>query len=83
MVRIAVFRLGPFCLHEPKPAIRQRFAKADCGRKKARKPSFTCLNMLLCKDSLDFHIKAKVLGDGENILIAPATHVHHNDMVFG
>lgn len=29
----------------------------------------------------DLHIKAKVLGDGENVFVATAAHVHHHDVV--
>src|SRR3989338_8296326 len=31
--------------------------------------------------SLDLHVKVKVLGDSENVLVAPPAHIHHDDMV--
>ena len=37
----------------------------------------------LMKARLDFHVKAKRLGDGKDILVATPTHVHADDVVFG
>ena len=31
---------------------------------------------------LYLHVEAKMLGHGENILVTPTTHIHHDDMVF-